>query len=96
MRERDDGRAGDGDPDVARARADAGARAVGGVCAVVVTRAMMVDVFVCSVSTGDAVAVEGACGGGGRRIARSRLGSIALGLSSRVMMMTVTDGVCVV
>jgi len=56
---------------------------------------MMVDVFVCSVSTGDAVAVEGACGGGGRRIARSRLGSIALGLSSRVMMM-VTDGVCVV
>ena len=59
------------------------------------TRAMMVDVFVCSVSTGDAVAVEGACGVGGRRIARSRLGSIALGLSSRVMMM-VTDGVCVV
>jgi len=37
MRERDDGRAGDGDPDVKRARADAGAGAVGGACAVVVT-----------------------------------------------------------
>lgn len=51
------------------------------------------DVFVWFMSTVDAGAVEGACGGGGRQIAIG-WGRIALGLSSRVMMV-MTDGVCV-
>lgn len=59
----------------------------------VVTRAIMVDVFVFAISAVDAVSYEGACG-----VDRTRgVGRIALGLSSRARgVMMVTDGVCVV
>ena len=58
-------------------------------------RGMTRGCFVWFMSTVDAGAVEGACGVGGRQTVAIGWGRIALGLSSRVMMMMMTDGGCV-